>query len=236
MGEARFSLSKFGKMLSHLRKNGVTHICMAGQVARPDFANFRPDLAAMRFMPGTLLAARDGDDALLRHIMEVFEGQGFSILSPQTLCESLLLPDGQLGLHTISASERNDALRAMQVIDAIGPFDIGQSAVVANGLVLAVEAQEGTDAMLQRVARLDSGLRGRPSARAGVLAKRPKPHQDMRVDMPTIGPKTVELASEAGLSGIIAESGKAFIIDRAETIAKADELGLFIVGLPSGRR
>lgn len=231
--ETRFPLSKFGKMLRHLERANVTHICLAGQVRRPDFSEFKPDLAAMRYLPGTLKAARNGDDALLRHIMRIFEKRGFEIVSAQSLCADLLLRDGPLGQHMISSNNRDDALKAMELIEALGPFDIGQAAVVTNGVVLAVEAQEGTDAMLERVATLDPALRGMPYRRAGVLAKRPKPTQDLRVDMPVIGPRTVELASEAGLSGIIAESGCAFVIDRESTIQLADELGLFIIGLPA---
>lgn len=231
---SRFKLSEFGKMLSFLRKSKVTHICLAGHVSRPDFSSFKPDLASMRYLPGTLKAARAGDDALLRHIIEIFESKGFEIVSAQDLCASLLLPSGALGLHRIETKDRADALLAMQVIDAIGVFDIGQAAVVVDGIVLAVEAQEGTDAMLERVGGLNSALRGSDMARSGVLAKRLKPGQDIRVDMPTLGPKTVELAAKAGLSGIIAESGQAFVLDRDETVALADRLGLFIVGLPKG--
>jgi len=228
----RISLAKFGKLLKLMSKAGVTHICMAGTVGRPDFSSFKPDLRAMRYLPGTVKAARRGDDALLRHVMEIFEGKGFKILSAQTLCQSLLLPSGSLGLHSISSEQRADAQRAMEVASLIGEKDIGQGAVVADGVVLAVEAQEGTDSMLERVSSLPDAVRGNTLRRAGVLAKRLKPGQDNRVDLPTIGPRTVQLAAAAGLTGIIVDAGEAFVIDRAETIRLADENGLFIVGLP----
>ncbi|MGJ8559514.1 MAG: LpxI family protein [Litorimonas sp.] len=230
----RFPLAKFGKLLKTMEKAGVTHVCLAGQVGRPDFSNFKPDISAMRYLPGTLKAAKEGDDALMRHVMSIFETRGFEIISAQTLCQSLLLDAGPIGLHSISAAQRADAQRAMEVAQLIGEKDIGQGAVVANGVVLAVEAQEGTDVMLERVAQLPLAIRGDALSRAGVLAKRLKPGQDNRVDLPTIGPKTVELAAAAGLAGIIADAGEAFVIDRAETIRLADEHGLFLVGLPKG--
>lgn len=228
----RLPLSSFGKMLKRLKKAGVTHVCLAGTVSRPDFGSFKPDLAAMRYLPGTVKAARQGDDSLLRHVMGIFEQKGFSIIAPQALCERLLLTDGSQGQIDMSESHRHDAQRAMEVAELIGSSDIGQGAIVAAGVVLAVEAQEGTDAMLERVAALPASLRGTLDARQGVLAKRLKPGQDDRVDLPTIGPRTVELASQAGLAGIIADAGKAFIIDRDRTVDLANKAGLFIIGLP----
>jgi len=228
----RFPLAKFGKIMKVLEKARITHVCLAGTVGRPDFSNFKPDMSAMRYLPGTLVAAKSGDDALLRHVLGIFESRGFEIVSAQDLCQTLLLRDGPLGLHSMSKDHREDAQRAMEIAEFIGEKDIGQGAVVADGVVLAVEAQEGTDAMLERVATLPDALRGNPVQRIGVLAKRVKPGQDSRVDLPTIGPRTIELAAHAGLAGIIADAGEAFVIDRAETIRLADEHGVFIVGLP----
>lgn len=228
----RFPLANFGKILRVLKKSGVTHVCLAGKIGRPDFATFKPDMRAMQYLPGTVMAARQGDDALLRHVIDIFEKEGFQILSPQTLCEALKLPPGPLGMHRLTEAHRADAERAMEVARLIGSQDIGQGAVVAAGLVLAVEAQEGTDAMLARVKTLPPALRGEPGRPLGVLAKRLKPGQDDRVDMPTIGPTTVAHAAEAGLAGIIADAGQAFVMDMDETRRVADQAGLFIVGLP----
>ena len=235
VGAQVFPLSKFGKMLKTMERAGVTHICMAGTVSRPDFGTFKPDLAAMRYLPGTIKAARQGDDALLRHVMSIFEDRGFQILSAQELSASLLLGEGALGDLTLQPEHRDDALRAMQVVEHIGAHDIGQAAVVAGGVVLAVEAQEGTDAMLERVAALPSALKGAPGRRIGVLAKRPKPGQDLRADLPTIGPDTVERVAAAGLAGIIAEAGRAFVIDRDTVRDLADAKRVFVVGLPASR-
>jgi DUF1009 family protein len=111
-------------------------------------------------------------------------------------------------------------------------LDIGQGAVVVRGLVLAVEAQEGTDAMLARCAELPAALRGTPEAPAGVLAKTPKPIQERRVDLPTIGVATVMAAAQAGLAGIVGETGGLLVVDRGAVIQRADDLGLFIIGVP----
>ena len=123
--------------------------------------------------------------------------------------------------------------KACKVARAIGELDIGQGAIVCRGLVLAVEAQEGTDEMLRRVGRLPQEIRGNPSEREGVLAKMVKPGQETRVDLPTIGPETIRLAAAAGLAGIAAEGGQAFVMDKEKVIKMANEAGLFVLGLPA---
>jgi len=178
------------------------------------------------------MAARKGDDALLSYVVETFEKEGFSIVSPQELCASILMPPGNVGNHKMTNEDKDDAQKAMKIALEIGRLDIGQSAIVCKGLVLAVEAQEGTDAMLNRVAELPMTVRGDTSGRAGVLAKMVKPGQETRVDLPTIGPETIRLADAAGLAGIITEAGKAFILNKAETTEMANQAGIFIVGLP----
>jgi len=227
-----YRFGEFGKMTKDFKSQGVTHVCFAGNVARPDLTKIRPDFKTLKRLPGAIRAARQGDDALLRFVVETFEKDGFEIIAPQDLCKSLLMPAGHLGRHKIESAERKDAERAMKVALEIGRMDIGQAVVVCNGLVLAVEAQEGTDEMLRRVVALPETIRGKSDNRAGVLAKMVKPGQEDRVDLPTIGPQTVRLASEAGLSGIITEAGRAFVIDKEEVAALADEVNMFVVGLP----
>lgn len=225
-------LGQFGKIVKRLKKAKCTHVCFAGVVKRPDFKRFKPDLKAMRRLPGTIRAAGQGDDALMRHILGLFEQEGFQIISPQDVCADLMLTEGLLGAVSMSKYHRDDALQACKIAAAIGALDVGQGAVVSRGVTLAVEAQEGTDVMLKRLLDLPLELRGTPSERVGVFAKLIKPTQDTRVDLPTIGPETVHLAAEAGLAGIVAEAAGAFVIDREETIRLADEKGLFIAGLP----
>lgn len=228
----RLGLGQFGKMLRRLKKTNCTHVCFAGIIKRPDFTRLKPDLKAMRHLPSTIRAAGEGDDALMRHVLGLFEQEGFEVISPQDVCAELMLTEGVMGAIGLTDQHRDDALEACKIAAAIGALDIGQGAVVARGVTLAVEAQEGTDAMLERLLTLPSELRGTRDARVGVLAKMVKPNQDIRVDLPTLGPDTVRRATEAGLAGIVAEAGGAFVIEREETLRLADESGLFIAGLP----
>ena len=230
-----FRLGDFGKLMKRLTQENVDGVCFAGIVKRPDFKTLRPDLGGMKYLPGVIAAAAKGDDALLRHVSSIFEGKGMPLIAPQEFCDGLLAPLGPLGEYDIPDAHKNDAAQARTIAREIGRLDIGQGAVVANGLVLAVEAAEGTDAMLSRISSLPENIKGRESARAGVLAKIIKPTQDTRMDLPTIGVSTVRAASIAGLAGIVVEAEKAFIIDKAEVTRVADELGLFVVGLsPDG--
>jgi len=226
-------IGQLGKAFKTFKQAGCTHVCMAGIVKRPDFSQIKPDLKAMFLLPGIIRAAGQGDDALLRHMMGLFEAEGFEIISPQEICVDLLLSEGVLGAAPFQSGHRDDALKACEIAREIGRLDIGQAAVVALGLTLAVEAQEGTDEMLARVLELPEHLRGTEHERCGVLAKLIKPAQDTRVDLPTIGPETVRRVAKAGLAGIVAEAGQAFILERDEVINLADAAGIFIVGIPA---
>jgi DUF1009 family protein len=188
-------------------------------------------MRGLAVLPGAIAAARRGDDALLRFLLGEFEKEGFVVEAAETVMADLTLGPGPLGRHDADPSQMADVLQALKVAHAIGELDIGQGAVVCDGLVLAVEAQEGTDAMLARVAALPPQLRGNMDARRGVIAKTPKPIQDTRVDLPTIGPATVRGAAAAGLVGIVGEPGRLIVLERAATVALADDLGLFILGL-----
>ena len=161
--------------------------------ARPDFAALKPDLRGLTWLPGAVMAARKGDEALLRFLMDEFEKEGFAIEGAHEVMGELTLAAGPLGAPCAAATAHGaDIAKAIEVARAIGALDIGQGAVVCDGLVLAVEAQEGTDAMLRRVAELPAELRGAPGRRRGVLAKVAKPIQEERVDLPTIGLATIE--------------------------------------------
>ncbi len=233
---AEVGLAEVGKCLKVLKRAGCRAVCLAGNVSRPDFTSLAPDLRGLMLLPKAVAAARKGDDALLRLLVGEFEKEGFAVEGAHEVMEDLSLPAGPLGAHEPGEDDLSDALRALEVARAIGGLDIGQAAVVARGLVLAVEAQEGTDAMLSRVAELPSHLRGRPGSAAGVLAKAPKPIQETRVDLPTIGLATVQGVARAGLAGIVGEAGRLLVLDREATVALADELGVFILGVEPGRR
>lgn len=223
-------MAEIGKVLSALKKAGCTAVCFAGTVSRPDFKSLKPDLKGATLLPGIIAAATKGDDALLRKILSVFEAEGYAIEGADDILGGETLPGGALGAVQPTEAQLADLRKALHVAEKAGELDIGQGSVVCDGLVLAVEAQEGTDAMLARVAGLPADLRGSPSARKGVLAKAPKPIQDLRVDMPVIGARTVEMAAAAGLAGVGGVAGKLIVIDRADVIETADRLGLFVWG------
>lgn len=227
---AEFGMAEIGGVLKALKTQGCDAICLAGNVSRPDFKSLRPDLKGASVLPGIVAAATKGDDALLRKILSVFEAEGFAVEGADDILGGETLPSGALGRIQPTPEQMSDLLKAMHVAQKAGELDIGQGAVVVDGLVLAVEAQEGTDAMLTRVAGLPADLHGRTGALKGALGKAPKPIQDLRVDMPVIGARTIELAAAAGLAGVGGVAGKLILIDRAAIIAAADRLGLFVWG------
>lgn len=228
---AEVGLAEIGKCLKALKRAGCIAVCLAGDVARPDFTSLVPDFRGLMLLPKVIAGARKGDDALLRVMIGVFEKAGFEVQGAHEVMDDLTLPLGLLGSRSPNADDLADAGRALEVARAIGQMDIGQAAVVARGLVLAVEAQEGTDAVLARVAELPAHLKGRAGAGAGVLAKAPKPIQETRVDLPTIGLATIHGVARAGLAGIVGEAGRLLVLDREAVIALADELGVFILGV-----
>lgn len=230
---AEVGIAELGKCFRALRRAGCEAVCLAGNVSRPDFAALIPDLRGLAALPAVIAAAGKGDDALLRTILAEFEKEGFAVEGAQEVMGDLALPMGLLGRHAPTEEQLGDVARAMQVARAIGDLDIGQAAAVCRGLVLAVEAAEGTDAMLARVSGLPQAVRGRPGASAGVLAKARKPIQETRVDLPTIGPATVRAAVHAGLAGIVGEAGGLLVLEREAVIQLADDLGVFILGVES---
>lgn len=227
---ADVGLAELGRALSLLRSNACEAVCLAGIVARPDLSLLKPDLRGLRALPGAINAARQGDDALLRFLVKTLEHEGFPVEGAQQVNAGLLLQSGQLGKCALTPGSEGDVVRAVRIARTLGALDVGQAVVVVDGLVLAVEAQEGTDHMLRRCADLPLAIRGTPEAPRGVLVKWPKPIQERRVDLPTIGARTVELAAAAGLAGIVGEAGALLMIDREEIVATADRLGLFVQG------
>ena len=229
---AACGIAELGRAFKLLNGAGCASVCFAGTVSRPDFAALKPDLRGLTLLPSVIGAARHGDDALLRVVLGAFEAEGFRVEGAQEVDAALTLGSGPLGAHSPSEADRADLLHALRIARAAGALDIGQGAVVCAGLVLAVEAQEGTDAMLRRCGELPVALRGSSGARRGVLAKAPKPIQERRVDLPTVGVATVEAAAAAGLAGIAVEAGGALVLDREAAAAAADRLGLFVWGEP----
>ena len=224
-------VARIGGVLEDLRAGGCDAVCFAGIVTRPDFDTLKPDWKGVSLLPRVIAAAAKGDDALLRLLVKIFEEEGFAVVGAHEVAESLLAAPGPIGTAAPDDGAKADLDKAMRIAGEVGRLDIGQGAVVCNGLVLAVEAQEGTDAMLERVADLPAPLRGAPEARKGVIAKRAKPIQERRVDLPVVGVSTIERAASAGLAGVAVEAGGALILGREAVARAADEAGLFVVGV-----
>lgn len=226
--QKELSVGQIGTIGKALKDAGCDAVCFAGYVSRPDIKALKMDARGMMMVPKALAAGRKGDDALIRVVVSEFENQGFRVVGAQDVFAALAprLEDGHLGRDPARHAE--DIAKACMIARAIGGLDIGQGAVVANGLVLAVEAQEGTNAMLDRVGTLSETLRGTDQDRAGVLAKMPKPIQEKRVDLPTVGADTIERCARAGLAGIALETGSALILDRDRVEALLASHGMFI--------
>ncbi|WP_395443447.1 LpxI family protein [Caulobacter sp. UC70_42] len=224
-------IGEFGKAFKALRAEGCEVVCFAGDVKRPDFGALMPDARGLLIMPSLIKAARQGDDALLRRVLDEFEKEGFEIEGAHEVVSEMTLPRGRLGKFYPRDEHMADIDKALLVAREIGRLDVGQGAVVCNGLVLAVEAQEGTDAMLRRVAELPQAIRGSAERPRGVLAKAPKPIQETKVDLPTIGVATIQRAARAGLAGVVGEAGGLLVVDREAVMACADDLGLFVLGV-----
>lgn len=226
----RIGLGQVGRGLKLLKDASCQSVVIAGYIKRPDFSKLKLDMVGAKLLPKVIAAARRGDDAIHTVLVDAFEAKGFSVVGAEAIFADLLAETGSFGALSPDETAKADIVRAADLVRALSPFDVGQGAVVCEGLVLAVEAAEGTDEMLKRCADLPQTIRGTGGARRGVLVKIPKAGQERRVDLPTIGLRTVELASEAGLAGVAIAAGGALFLDREEAIAKADASGLFLIG------
>jgi DUF1009 family protein len=225
-------LGQFGTVARIARENGCRDIVCLGSVVRPSFWRLRPDLFTLKVLPQVAKAFRGGDDHLMSSVGRVIEKHGFRFLGAHEVAPEILVPEGALGSLQPSDQMREDIALGLDYLRAAGPFDVGQAVVVAKRHVLAVEAAEGTDAMLDRVAQLRAT--GRIRASGGVLVKAPKPTQDRRFDLPSLGPKTVEGASRAGLAGIAVAAGETVVAEPEAVVAAADHAKMFVVGVPAG--
>jgi DUF1009 family protein len=213
-----------GRGLRALRANGCREIVLAGPVRRPAVTEMRLDVTAMRFF-ARLGRRALGDDGLLRAVIRALEREGFHVRGLHEVIGDALAPAGVLGAMTPNDTASADIERGCAVARALGRADVGQAVIVQQGLVLGVEAIEGTDALIRRCATLHRAGAG------GVLVKLPKPGQDKRADLPAIGPATVIAAAESGLRGIAVAAEATLLVDPAATIAAADRHHLFLQGL-----
>jgi DUF1009 family protein len=217
-------LGAAGAAIDRLRRAKVEELVMVGPIKRPSLAELRPDLRTAHLL-AKIGGRALGDDGLLRAIVGVLEAERFRVLGVDEILQDLLATTGVYGALAPDDQARSDIERGVAVVRALGRQDVGQAAVVQQGIVLGVEAAEGTDALLDRCAAL------RRAGPGGVLIKIKKPGQEQRVDLPTIGPGTVAGAAAAGLRGIAVEAGGALVVDRPGVVEAADAAGVFVVGI-----
>jgi DUF1009 family protein len=227
------SLGQFGRAVRLLRAENCRQVLFIGTLVRPALSEIRLDWGTLRIIGRVWAAFRGGDDHLLSGIGRIFEQDGFRMVGIKEVAPDLLMPEGCVTQATADTDTIADIARGREVLRALSPFDIGQATVVINGHVVAVEDIEGTDALLARVGRLRAEGRIRAGDARGVLVKAPKSGQDLRFDLPTIGPRTIEGAAAAGLAGVAIVAGNTIVIDAQTMIAAADTAGLFVTGLPA---
>ncbi len=227
-------LGAAGRFLKLLRQHGSRELVLVGSVHRPRLTEIRIDWTTLRELRRYLQAERRGDDHLLSFFATELERAGYRVRGAHEVAPEILMPAGVLGRHRPGPAEEGEIRLGRQTIAALGPLDVGQSAVVVGGRVVAIEAAEGTAAMLERVAGLRASGRLHAGRRAGVLVKAPKAGQDRRIDLPAIGAETVRQAAAAGLAGIAVEGGGVIAADPQGLVRAADEAGLFVLGFEPG--
>jgi DUF1009 family protein len=221
----------FGWFCRVVRAEGCREVAFIGSVVRPAIWLLRPDLKTLRLLPRLVRIFRGGDDHLLSGIAAIFEENGFRLVGAREIAPEILMPEGPLGRRTPNPRERADISKGLALLDAISPFDVGQAAVVVDERIIAVEAAEGTDQMLMRVAQLRENGRIDAISGRGVLVKAPKRGQDLRLDLPSMGPQTVAHAKRAGLAGIAVTAGSTILAEPERIGATADRDNLFVVGV-----
>jgi DUF1009 family protein len=227
-------IGQIGRFIRLAKSEQCRDVLFIGTVVRPPIRDLRLDWQTIRMMPRLARAFRGGDDRLLSGLAGIAEDVGVRIIGLGDVAPEVFVPQGALGRYEPSPRDLSDAARGMTLIAALGPFDVGQAAVVANNHVLAVEAAEGTDNMLMRIAELRRQGRISAAPGTGVLVKAPKPGQDRRFDLPSIGPRTIENVVRAGLAGVAVAAGHTIIAEAAEVIAAADRARIFVVGVGEG--
>ncbi|WP_432283353.1 UDP-2,3-diacylglucosamine diphosphatase LpxI [Aminobacter sp. BA135] len=227
----RLAIEQFASLVPLLRRHDITHCVLAGGISRrPVWRAIRPSIALLRVLPRALAALARGDDGLLRILVTTIEDNGIKVVGAHQVVPELLAMTGSMGGLAPQQSDWADLRAGQEAARTIGALDIGQAAVAIGGRAIALEGIEGTDLLLERVRDLRNN--GRIAGRTrGVLVKCAKPNQELRADLPTIGPATVDAAHAAGLAGIGIEAGRSLVLDYGEVVERADRLGLFVIGL-----
>ena len=227
------SIGELGRAKELFRAEGCRDLVFIGSLVRPALSEIRLDWGTLRALRQVWAAFRGGDNHLLSGIGRILEQDGFRMVGIKDVAPDLLMPEGCLTRAVPDAQARADIEKGREVLRALSPFDIGQAAVVIDGHVVAIEDIEGTDALLSRVARLREQGRVRVAAQRGVLVKAPKSGQDLRYDLPTAGPRTIEGVAGAKLAGIAVVAGNTLVVDPQTMIEAADSAGLFVTGMPA---
>jgi len=227
------SVGQLGRAERLFRAENCRNLIFIGTLVRPALSEVRIDWVTLRVLGRVWKAFRGGDDHLLSGIGRIFEQDGFRMVGIKDVAPELLMPEGCVTRKVPDEGAAVDIAKGRDVLRALGPFDIGQAVVVIDGHVVGVEDIEGTDGLLARIARLRAEGRIRAKAARGVLVKAPKSGQDLRFDLPTVGPRTVEGAAAAALSGIAIVAGNTIVVEPQTLIQSADAAGLFVTGLPA---
>lgn len=217
-------LGAIGDLITKFKKESVEEVVMVGSIQRPTWQEVRPDLRGLKLLP-KLLSGGQGDGDILRIAIKELENEGFGVVGVEEVLPELLTPVGKIGKHSPSFQANKDIRHGLSVARTIGDLDIGQAVVVQQGMILGVEAAEGTDSLVSRC-----GLLSKPGDK-GTLIKIKKAQQDSRADLPTIGPRTVEGVHRSGLGGIALQAQASLIVQRSKVIALADQYGLFVLGI-----
>lgn len=213
-----------GAAIESMRDASVHDVVFAGKIGRPKLSSLKPDALGAKLIAKLGLSLLGGDSRIFKTIVAFFEAEGFRIVSISDIMQGMVAPRGAIGRHMPGKQAMEDITHGIRIAHAVGALDIGQAVIIKHSLVLGVEAVEGTDALIERCAPFVGEGEG------GVLVKACKPIQEKRVDLPTIGKRTVELVHKAGLSGIAVEAGHSLLAERNSTIYLADELGIFLFG------
>jgi UDP-2,3-diacylglucosamine hydrolase len=229
-------LGQLGRFFDLLKRRGITEIAVVGALSRPHLMDLRLDLGALRRLPAVLrVMGGGGDDALLRRLIELVEArEGLKVIGVYDVASQLVLGEGALGRIAPKDTQVAEGRVGLRLLHSLSPFDCGQAVVMIDGRPVAIEGIEGTDAMIERVKALRDSGRLRIRGRRGVLVKAPKLGQDLRIDMPVIGTETLRHVADAGLSGVIVQSGGVLVAGAEATRKAANQLGLFVHGEKPG--
>jgi UDP-2,3-diacylglucosamine hydrolase len=222
---------QYGLIRKSLREHEVRDVAFVGGLVRPSLRDVRLDWRAIMVLPTVLRGYRGGDDRLIKSMAGLFESEGFRIVGLDKLAPEVLFPVGDLARRSPDDKARADIALGLDVLKAMSPFDIGQGVVVIDHHVVAVEGLEGTDGLLARIADLRRQHRLKAAMHTGVLVKAPKVGQDMRFDLPSLGPRTMEGLAAAGLAGIAVVAGHSVVAEPETLVALADRHDLFVTGL-----